>query len=499
MDIVMKKIIINILVVLPLLMFSVSCNKWLDVKPKTQVNADDMFETYKGFRDALTACYIKMNDRDAYGELLTMSAIESMAQLWEVDENYRPGDYYLMKFDYDNDYAKAEIKRIYAGLYNVIVQANTIIINMDGSGDAISNETTRSVIAGEAYAIRAFCHLDVLRLFGQMPKNASKQVSLPYAETVSINVMPPYYNYEQFIAKIESDLDKAESLLENNDPVFKYSFPDLNYPSTIDLDDTYLAYRQFRFNYWAVKAIKARLYLYTGQTTKAYTAAKEILTAENTDGTPLLTLSGSTDITSGYLTCPSESLIALSNYQLEDYVNSLLGGYDGAQVSSTMLHLTEAKFAELFSGQVTSSHNRYNYVWNRTTVTNQSYIRPTLKKYYQNPDISASNYNQAVPLIRLSEIYLIAMETTTDLAEANSLYADYMASHNVFISTPFESKETLNTEILNEYRREFYAEGQMFFTYKRLGKTSMLWRSDPVTEDNYVVPLPNTEFNPNNL
>jgi hypothetical protein len=180
-------------------------------------------------------------------------------------------------------------------------------------------------------------------------------------------------------------------------------------------------------------------------------------------------------------------------------VNSLLGGYDGAQVSSTMLHLTEAKFAELFSGQVTSSHNRYNYVWNRTTVTNQSYIRPTLKKYYQNPDISASNYNQAVPLIRLSEIYLIAMETTTDLAEANSLYADYMASHNVFISTPFESKETLNTEILNEYRREFYAEGQMFFTYKRLGKTSMLWRSDPVTEDNYVVPLPNTEFNPNNL
>lgn len=503
----MKKIKILSFIVLSLL--TVSCNKWLDVKPQTQVRADEMFNTYKGFRDALSSCYIKMNNRDVYGELLTMSAIESMAQLWSIEKGWRPGDYALMNFDYENDAAKTQIKKIYAGLYNIIVQANTVILNIEKDGSVISDVEKRSVIAGEAYAIRAFCHFDVLRLFGQMPKNPTKQVSLPYTETTSIDEIPSYYTYDQFIAKIESDLSKAEALLKDNDPIFKHTFNELNNfesnaKGSIVLDDNYMGYRQFRFNYWAVKGIEARLYLYIGETSKAYTVAKEIIDAKNVDGTPLLTLSGSTDIPMGYLTNPSECLVALSNYQLEDYANNLLGGYDNASVSNTMLCLTDKKFAELFSGQVTSSHNRYNYVWNRTTTQSQGYVRPTLRKYYQDPKNSASSYimstkNQVVPLIRLSEIYLIAMETTADLSEANTLYADYMLSHNVMVSTPFESKDALDAALLAEYRREFYAEGQMFFTYKRRGETSMLWRSAPVSEDNYIVPMPDTEYNPNNL
>lgn len=51
--------------------------------------------------------------------------------------------------------------------------------------------------------------------------------------------------------------------------------------------------------------------------------------------------------------------------------------------------------------------------------------------------------------------------------------------------------------IVDEYRREFYAEGQMFYTYKRLNSTSMLWRDEPVGESEYILPLPTTEYNPN--
>ena len=34
----------------------VSCNDWLDVKPETQTDEKDMFETVSGFKNALTAC-----------------------------------------------------------------------------------------------------------------------------------------------------------------------------------------------------------------------------------------------------------------------------------------------------------------------------------------------------------------------------------------------------------------------------------------------------------
>ena len=61
----MKKLHIYLLLLLGLLVSS--CNDWLDVKPRTQVRNDEMYDSYKGFKDALTACYIKMNDRKLYG------------------------------------------------------------------------------------------------------------------------------------------------------------------------------------------------------------------------------------------------------------------------------------------------------------------------------------------------------------------------------------------------------------------------------------------------
>jgi hypothetical protein len=60
----------------------------------------------------------------------------------------------------------------------------------------------------------------------------------------------------------------------------------------------------------------------------------------------------------------------------------------------------------------------------------------------------------------------------------------------------FSSREELMAELLNEYRREFWAEGQMFYAYKRLNTKTMLWKTDrEVTERDYIVPLPLSEVN----
>ncbi len=40
-----------------MLMSLSACNNWLDVSPKTELKAEDMFATEAGFRDALIGVY----------------------------------------------------------------------------------------------------------------------------------------------------------------------------------------------------------------------------------------------------------------------------------------------------------------------------------------------------------------------------------------------------------------------------------------------------------
>ena len=68
------------------------------------------------------------------------------------------------------------------------------------------------------------------------------------------------------------------------------------------------------------------------------------------------------------------------------------------------------------------------------------------------------------------------MESTKDLEEANSLYNTYMASHNVNVTEGFKSLEDVKEEVMKDYHREFYAEGVMFYAYKRTG-TCLLYTS----------------------
>ena len=82
---------------------------------------------------------------------------------------------------------------------------------------------------------------------------------------------------------------------------------------------------------------------------------------------------------------------------------------------------------------------------------------------------------QIVPVLRMSEVYLILLETTTDLEEANRLYADYMAARNVNVSAYFTDLASVKNFVLEEIRREFYAEGHLFYAYKRQGIRKMLW------------------------
>ncbi len=118
----------------------------------------------------------------------------------------------------------------------------------------------------------------------------------------------------------------------------------------------------------------------------------------------------------------------------------------------------------------------------------------TIEEVYQ----ALLTKRQVIPLMRLSEMYLIAIETTTDLAEANALYKSFMEARSVSLTEDaFASLADVKALVLDEYRREFYGEGVMFYTYKRNNTAKMLFQTGTMSDDSYILPLPNTEYDPN--
>ena len=482
----MKKYII---LSLCFLMFFSSCNDWLDVKPQGQTEEEDMYTTYEGFKNSLIGCYMKLKSRNLYGEKLTMSHVESLAQLWDLSASTRNADVALGQYDFEDTYAKSAISTMYGNLYNVIVQTNSILEYLEKNGHCIEDPAAYSIIEGEAHAIRALCHLDILRLFGQMPQNATKKVKLPYAEVVSIKELPAYYDYNAFCEKLEKDLLIAEQKLANTDPVLSNS---LTYSGNAD---NFFDFRGLRLNYYAVKALQARFYLYTCQTNKAYDAANVIYTAKPVN------LSTVNDFNLYYHTAPSECLFALSNHELMDYEVSVLGTGSN-QVQSSHLFITMGMLDDLYADVDISTHAGYGQLWNTATIDGSgNYTKALLKKYYYDikGEYSATallTKMQIIPMLRMSEVYLILMETTTDLEEANDLYVEYMRARSVNVEETFASLDEVKDFILGEIRREFYAEGHMFYAYKRLGIKQMLWGANEVGEEEYILPLPDSEYDP---
>ncbi len=458
-----------------------ACEDFLDQKSQMQVDAEHMFQTEQGFKDALTQCYVGLAGDYLYGKYMSYGPIETMAQHWELQSNNWENLYQL---DFTLDNARQIFELIYGEMYNVIVHANDVLRFLEKNGAVIESGQTRDVIEGEARAIRAFVHFDVLRLFGQMPFEPGKTVRLGYAETVGKQEIP-FLDFDSYVEKLLKDLDMAEALLAESDPLLVKSLATLD--ETGENEDFFLDYRRFRFNLYAVKALKARVNLYLGRTEEAYRNALSVIQAKTKGGENVISLSGSDDLEKEFYAMPSESIMLLSK---TDISNTMF--------STNSYYISSSRKTMLFEGALTGDI-RIRTVWGSESSGLGGAV-PLFRKFLQPSSGTGTSSKdlrlkyQVIPLLRLAEMYLIAMETAPSESEANRLYKDFMLSRQMLVSQDL-SLEELRQEIEKQYRRELFGEGQMFFYYKRHSASSMLWgRNSDLTEDNYIVPLPETEL-----
>ncbi|MBK3515845.1 RagB/SusD family nutrient uptake outer membrane protein [Carboxylicivirga marina] len=473
----------NKLIIYSIALFSVvaaSCSDWLDVKPRSQTSVSEMFASENGFTDAMTGVYINLTSRKLYGQTLTMKEIEYLAQHWDLGGTTTENAF--LTYDYNSSQILASTDLVFSLMYNNIANINSILEHIDENKDVFTLGMYE-MVKGEALALRAFCHFELLRLFGPVPTLIKEGKVLPYVKTISKDVHA-YHSYQEYIQYIEEDFKNAEQLLSQVDPIHDFSVEDLNDPLSQGINNLHQGYRKYKMNYFAVKGVMARFYLWTQNKQKAYEYAMHVIQAQNPDGSYKYNLGTKDDLDRYDRTLSKEHLWSLSAYDLQSNVESLF--------LTGVLKQHDYIISYVFDRNLTDI--RYEYLW-KTVVDTRGNESFTIMKYFLEEDVAEdqpSTQKQIIPLLRLSEMYLIAIECS-ELTESSTLYKEYAGSRNL-IANDFINEQDRQDILIKEYRKEFYGEGQMFYAYKRLMADRIFLYRSPATEETYVVPLPAREI-----
>ena len=475
----------KIIVALALLLGTLGCSDWLDVKPRTEIEQEVMFSSENGFKTALNGVYILLADQSLYGKNTSMYFPEFLARHWvstnEMTER-------LLEYDYTYSSIESLIDNIWTKYYTAIANLNNVITNVKNSPLHFSHGND-SIIRGEAVGLRGFLHLELLRLFGPVPQGADMgKPAIPYVEEMGkepekLKSLP----YREVLAYIIRDLKEAENYLKA-DPVLKGSIEDLNNPgaSTVDYapDDDWHYYRQRRFKYYAVKAAQARYYMWAGDQENAGICAKEVIGAVNPDGRAKFRLADETDYSGdkGNTIMQCEHLFGVINSSLQSIVQGLFKN------ANPQLSQTETRISNAYETGVNPNDIRYHYYWE--TQEHDGTETHHFRKYTGTDEIKSQDL---VPLLRLSEMYLIMMECLSP-TEALEYFKVYRLSRGLNNALESNFETSVPERLESEYRKEFYGEGQMFYFYKRNKYTRFTWPVPiDVKPEVYVVPVPQSQ------
>lgn len=463
----MKKISLFSILIAGALSFS-SCNKWLDVQPNSQVKESELFKTEAGFKEALAGTYTILADNALYGKELTYGMMGVLSHEWLAfplayndDGNY----------NYTAALTQTRIDAVWANMYKALVNANNILGNIDAQN--VFTGDNYKIIKGEALALRAFIHFDLLRCFGAAYTINANQPAIPYV-TKYTSQQTAQSNVKEVVDKVVADLLAAKELLKV-DPIFTG-----RKVGQIE-DNGYLLNRQLHLNYYAVEGLLARIYLYTGNYAQARTSANAVIssgrfsfaTQDNVikgidrSGAPEhlfgLQVTNLTQNSVNYLSQEGTGVFSIDSLTLFKYYENNTDDY---------------RYLYLFqSGVLTAVNTKYLLKYAESTSTSE-------KSYYQNK----------IPLLKLSEIYYILAECDyhDNISVLGSINPVRKARGLVQLTVAPADVRALLT---SEFRKDFIGEGQLFYYFKRLNQAIV-----PNSDKNlpalkaYIFPLPTAEL-----
>lgn len=454
-----------------------SCENWLNVSPQSQVKDNELFQSETGFKEALAGVYATLVTESLYSKELRYGMIGTIAHEWT---SFSAGSYpEAVNYDYTAANPEARINSFWEDMYNAIANANVILEVIDNKKSLFSG-VNFNIIKGEAHALRAFIHFDLLRCFGMSYAADMNKPSIPYVEKYTPK-QSVQLTVSEVLDKVIGDLEAAIELLKA-DPIYTGRV-------ITEADDSgYLINRQLHLNYYAVRGLMARVYLYKHDYENAYACAREV-------------------IDSGVFTWVSQS--------------ALIAGDDPSGATEQLWAIDVNNLDEIHANYFTDSgfsldsETRDTYYESNTDDYRYMYlfaegIRTSVGYYFSSKfsgpaSTNADNYyRNKMTMIKLSEMYYIIAEClyqtpslAVDMTLADAINATRIA-RGVVPFTDIQIEEMSFSEtIISEFRKEFIAEGQLFFFYKR---HNLKYIDGAGSDQNmidlkaYTFPLPNSEL-----
>lgn len=462
-----------------------SCSDFLEVGPTSELPGATAVTNVSEAESALNGVYTGLASQNYYGtDMISYGEVRGTDMGTTVN-----GDRTQSMYQFGHTIALNSTSGGYFWqmAYSRLSRVNNLITKIEAGSIAINTPAEQTVlddIYGQALSLRALMHFDLVRIYGE-----------PYLK-----------NNAAYGAIIADRVITKDDKLQRSTVAQTYDFivNDLRTALGLDGGTVYLKktmgdYRRGVFSYYASEALLAKVYLYMGRWSDAYTAATDVIA-----NGPYSLISNAEYVNSWSNEFTSESIFevhsSITNNADRESIGSLMAPGSGVYgaISATpefiALMLEDPNDVRLQLMQPNKQNQQYAYV----------------AKY---PGRDGNIYVNNTRVLRLSDIYLIAAEAGlyTGAADASRYLNDIRKRANPAVADVTATIEL----VMTERRKELVGEGHRYFDIIRNLGTQTVTRAGtqglPIIASHAVpqlswnnnhtylliLPIPQTEINSN--
>ena len=410
-----------------------ACSKgFLEKEPVGRISKEVLFTDVDGARAAIYGAYTKVADYYADGLIVYGDMAADHVKDTPMGQTPRMYNEYIYNSSVADDAGAPG--QIWTSIYEALNNVNNVLEAMpDLQSKFPESKKELDQITGQALILRAFCHFDVCKVYGQHYQYTADagHLGVPVIlQTPAPRAQVSRNSVKEVYSQVITDLKSGEKLLKEN-------------PMTRD---------QALVSYQAAWGMLSRVYLYMGEWDQSIAYADSVLNK------------------GGYLLSSRDS-----------YLNMYLSGSPSSEVIWQLYKRSRTlpATAKLFSYEVSANTKLLSLfgtgdirrsVFRDTAVTSSSRLRTITLKY-------GATKEPAVPavadpkVLRLSEIYLNRAEAQWNKKNYTQAAADVLviaqrANGSTPVTVPTDPA-LLYTFICDERSRELCFEGHRLFDLAR--------------------------------
>lgn len=415
----------------------VSCDSFLDVKPKESISDVVTIVDRTSAETAIRGVYSALADGGYYGTSFQSIGYLSGDNIVWTGSQSQVQEFINKRVNADN----STISGAWIAIYRTINRANNVIEKVATVTDPQLTQALKNQYIGEAYFIRALAYFDLARTWGGVPLITKPTVN------PTDNVGIARSSQAETYAQVLKDLEAAEPLL----------------PATTD------RYRATRKTVWA---LRARYHLYQKEWVKAEEYADKVIT----DATNYRLLKPFSAFFANDARGTAESVFEIF-YNGTTEVNGHRGQWQPQTNGGTRQWAPNDALVTLLNNPAVGGTRS-------SLVAKDNQNRWYGNLYYRNP-ASDPSY-----ILRAAELYLIRAEARAQQDKLTVGLADLNAVRDRagVVASAAATKDELLLAIENERRIEFALEPHRWFDIVRTGRAAAVFG---VTDANrLLLPIP---------